>query len=209
MTNLTKHFSPKILRPWTVTLLPVDQLPGNKRSEKFLQLYLDELAGFQPISRISSLRKMRQFLFLHHHPYLPRQIPLVKFLQPLASRLQILKPLQPRQTHLGCTVSTHKFQLLILRKGTISTMFAMLRTSLCHKLQLQRISCHTSTKITSPHSSVRLTTAFSAGFTMEIRQNLPKISTSWFNKFYWQRTLIARTSEAFVQLRNSKSWTIT
>lgn len=209
MTNLTNPFSPKMTRTWTAMLLPVDRLLKSTISEKFLQLYLDELAGFQLISKILSLRKTRQFLSLHHHPYLRRQIPLVKFPQPLASFLRISKLLPPSQTHLGCTVSTHRFQRLTLRKRMISTMFAMLLTSPCHKSQLLRVSCHTSTRITSPHSSVRLTTAFSAGFTMEIQQNLLKISTTWFNKSYWQRTLIVRTSEAFVRLRNSKSWMIT
>ena len=66
----------------------------------------------------------------------------------------------------------------------ISTIFVMLLTSLCHKPQLQRVSCHTSMKITSPHSSVQLITASLAGFTMEIQQNLPRILMTWFNKSY-------------------------
>ena len=184
MTNLTNHFSPKIMRTWTATLLPVDRLLKSTISGKFPQLYLDELAGFQPISKILSLRKMRQFLSLHPHPYLRRQIPLVKFPQPLASFLQISKLLQPSQTHLGCTVSTQRFQPLTPRKRMICTVFVMLPTSPCHKPRPQRVSCRTSMRIISPHSSVRPITASSVGFTMEIQLNLPKISMTWFNKSY-------------------------
>jgi len=172
MTNLTNHFSLKIMRTWTVMLLPVDQHLKSKISPKFLQLYLDELAGFQLISKIIFPQWMHQFPSLHHRPYLCQQIPLVKFLQPLALFLQISKLLQPSQTHLGCTVSTCKFQPLTLRKWMISTMFVMLPTSPCHKPQLQRVSCHTSTRITSPHSSVWLITASSVGFTTKSSKDL-------------------------------------
>ena len=82
MTNLTNHFSLKILRPWTATLLPVDQLPGNKISRKLLQLYLDKLTSFQPILKILSLWKMHQFLSLHHHLTFPDKFPSWIFCSP-------------------------------------------------------------------------------------------------------------------------------